>query len=109
MKKEKIVNFILADEDTVIELIDFYKNHICIVMTTKQVYTNLVSLPEYLLGEIITGGYDDTDQREQIISEHSRMLINERWPTYGDGVEAAEEFKKKLDAAHIDQGYKQVS
>jgi len=78
-------------------------------MDYEQLYANLMNLEGYLLGEIIDGSYDDTDPREQIVSSHARLLINEEWPCYGDGEDAGEQFKQRLDDAHVAQGYVQVS
>lgn len=43
-------------------------------------------LPEYLLFEIASGGWDDTDQREQIMDHLAKKYLDMSWPCYGDSV-----------------------
>jgi len=109
MKKEKIVSFIMEDDETYIGLKSFYRRYVGVDMNYEQLYANLMNLDGYILGEIIDGSYDDTSPRESIINSHAILLINEQWPCFGDGVEFGKQFKQRLGNAHVAQGYVQVS
>lgn len=49
--------------------------------------------------ELAESTYDDTNIREQILSEASRLLVNMPWPSFGTDDETKEDWKKKMKIA----------
>ena len=103
-----LLNLILKNKELINELTIFYRDYIDVNLTRLQLIDNLKVMDKGTLLEILDGGYTDTDIRENICNYHSILMINESWPTYGDGELVYEKFINTLNDKYKELNYERV-